>query len=343
MLLPVAVAATFQVEPTPAHTPLTLRLLGPMEVLCHGRPLPPLRTHKGLWLIALLTLRQGAPVDRAWLATTLWSGSFPLQAQYNLRRCLSDLRTALGTEAHRIETPSARTIRLDLSDADVDIKSLESAVRAPVARQVLEDAAALYRGELLEGCAEKWVEADRVRYAELYLGALETLAEMADAAGDTSRKVAHLRRAVSAQPEREHTQRTLMEALADLGDAAAVTQTYRSLRVYLRDKMNLEPSRETRTLYQTLTDRLAEESARPAVVAAPLPRPSDLAAAVPEPSSGAILPGSSYYIERAADRHILQAIRRGDGLILVKGPRQIGKTSLIAQTVARLRSEERRV
>ena len=37
--------------------PLTIQLLGPFEVRLHGQPLPRLRSRKGLWLLALLTLR----------------------------------------------------------------------------------------------------------------------------------------------------------------------------------------------------------------------------------------------------------------------------------------------
>jgi hypothetical protein len=36
---------------------LTIHLLGPFEVRFHGQPLPHLRSRKGLWLLALLTLR----------------------------------------------------------------------------------------------------------------------------------------------------------------------------------------------------------------------------------------------------------------------------------------------
>lgn len=329
--------------------PLTIRLLGPTEILYCGRPLPPLRTHKGMLLMGLLTLRQGAPVDRAWLAATLWPDSFLLQAQYNLRRCLSDLRTALGTESYRIETPTSRTVRLELSGAEVDTKFLEDAMHIPEGvdsrEEALKDAVARYRGKLMEGCTEEWVDAERTRYAELYMNALEILAQLAGAAGDHMRRITYLRLAVAAQPEREHTQRFLMQALADIGDAAAVTQAFRALRVYLRDTMGVEPSRETRALYQTISDRFSEEPARPltAHVVRELPtspRPPEIAS--PPPSSGAILPGSAYYIERLTDRQVLQAIHRGDGLVLIKGPRQIGKTSLIAQTVTRLRSEGRR-
>src|SRR5262245_28237797 len=88
--------------------PLAIRLLGPFEVRLAGQPLPPLRTRKEQWLLALLTLRNG-DLDRAWLAATLWPDSLPCQAFSNLRRSLRYLRRALGPEAGRLCSPTRRT------------------------------------------------------------------------------------------------------------------------------------------------------------------------------------------------------------------------------------------
>src|SRR5947209_19439625 len=75
---------------------LTIRLFGPFEVRLNGAPLPRLRTRKGQWLLAVLTLRHGCEVDRAWLAGLLWPESSEAQALASLRNCLTDLRRALG-------------------------------------------------------------------------------------------------------------------------------------------------------------------------------------------------------------------------------------------------------
>ena len=45
--------------------------------------------------------------------------------------------------------------------------------------------------------------------------------------------------------------------------------------------------------------------------------------------TGAIPLDSQFYIERAADALTTQAIQRGEGVILLRGPRQVGKTSLL--------------
>jgi DNA-binding SARP family transcriptional activator len=63
----------------PERTPSTLviRLFGPFELLVNGCPPPRLRTRKGQWLLALLAMRAGRELDRAWLASTLWPDSSP--------------------------------------------------------------------------------------------------------------------------------------------------------------------------------------------------------------------------------------------------------------------------
>src|SRR6266498_165894 len=62
---------TSMTVPDPTERPLTLRLFGPFEAHRDGAPLPRLRSRKGLWLLALLALRQGSEVERDWLAATL--------------------------------------------------------------------------------------------------------------------------------------------------------------------------------------------------------------------------------------------------------------------------------
>src|SRR5438552_8269290 len=98
-----------------AEPALTIRLFGPFEVQLNGAPLPRLRTRKGQWLLALLALRHGCEVDRAWLAGVLWPESSEAQALGSLRNSLTDLRHALGQEAGRLRSPSFHTLALDLA------------------------------------------------------------------------------------------------------------------------------------------------------------------------------------------------------------------------------------
>src|SRR5690242_6698452 len=93
-------------QANPQSVDFVLRLFGPLEALVQGVSMPAPRTRKGLWLLALLALRYGAPAERSWLASLLWPDSEDALALYNLRRSLSDLRDALGAEADRILSPT---------------------------------------------------------------------------------------------------------------------------------------------------------------------------------------------------------------------------------------------
>ena len=56
-----------------------------------------------------------------------------------------------------------------------------------------------------------------------------------------------------------------------------------------------------------------------------------------EPVGGAMAPDSPFYIERATDAEFSQAVRNRESIVLIKGPRQMGKTSLIGRGVKLVR------
>src|SRR5436190_6757221 len=88
--------------PGEAACGLEIRLFGPIDVRIGPYPLPRLRSRKGLWLLALLALRAERPVERDWLAGTLWPECDEDHSRRNLRQSLHDLRLALGPEGWRL-------------------------------------------------------------------------------------------------------------------------------------------------------------------------------------------------------------------------------------------------
>jgi predicted ATPase/DNA-binding SARP family transcriptional activator len=236
-------------------SPLTLRLLGPFEARLGEEPLPRLRSRKGPWLLALLALRDGAEVERSWLAGTLWPDSSERDAYASLRKSLADLRAALGEAAGRLQSPTSHSLRLHLSGADVDVREFDAAIRRGDA-EALERAAALYRGPLLEGCDQEWVVAERQARETACLEALERLAAGAIAGGDPRAADGYLRQVVALDPLRESAQRALMQALAESGSYAAATLVYRELRLLLHRELNVQPDPETTALF----DRIRAEA-----------------------------------------------------------------------------------
>jgi hypothetical protein len=178
----------------------------------------------------------------------------------NLRISLADLRRALGPEAERLRSPAPRTLSLDLSGADVDVVAFDRAIAGDDA-SALERAVLLYRGPLLEGCAEEWAFQERLQREQGYLHALERLAAAAVERGQHGAAESYLRRAVAVDPSRETGQRALMQALAATGNYAAATQVYWELRLHLHRELNSEADVETRALFEQIRAEARQKAA----------------------------------------------------------------------------------
>jgi DNA-binding SARP family transcriptional activator len=111
-------------------SPLTISLFGPLRVTARGEPLPRVRTRSVEWLLALLALRHGRAVSRAWLAGTLWPESGESRSLQNLRDELMRLRQALGPEGARLQSPARDLLTLDLAGAEVDVVRFDAGIQA---------------------------------------------------------------------------------------------------------------------------------------------------------------------------------------------------------------------
>ncbi len=71
----------------------------------------------------------------------------------------------------------------------------------------------------------------------------------------------------------------------------------------------------------------------------PLPKESSTNSATLPPANGALRPDSRFYVERPTDHELLSALERRDSIILIKGTRQAGKTSLLARGLQHARTQ----
>jgi predicted ATPase/DNA-binding SARP family transcriptional activator/Tfp pilus assembly protein PilF len=277
----------------------------------------------------LLALRLGHDVSREWLANSLWPGSEPEKALYNLRRCLNDLRQALGAEAETLLSPARLTIRLNREGVQVDVDSFDRAVAqsdrpghegkgppegVPDLRP-LQEALSLYQGPLLEDCPEEWALSERRAREQRYLAALEILTQHALAEGETASAIRYLRKTVEVDGLREETQRALMQALFDAGDTASVTRVYRDLQLLLQRELNAGPAPETEALYW----RLRKQARKPSPLATP-PAAPGIARRLPVPLTALI--GRELQIEE-----VIGWLKRGR-LVTILGAGGMGKTRL---------------
>ncbi len=305
-------------------TGLEIRLFGPFRVRVHSAPLPPLRTRKGQWLLALLALCYDQEIERSWLTATLWPDSSESQALYNLRRSLSDLRQALGARADCIQTPTLHRLRFDSAHCDLDIIAFKHALDGGD-EQALEQAVALYAGPVLEGCTEAWVMAERATWEQAYVEALEKLAALALKHGEEARAVSYLRRVLRAAPLRETALRQLLSAQARQGELSEAVQTYRDFRLRLSRELNAQPAPETLALYRRIR-REAQQSASPAP---PAPEPSVFVSCpLPQPLTT--------FIGREEELEQIESLLMQTRLLTLTGTGGVGKTRLALRAAEEL-------
>ena len=306
--------------PTEPQRALEFRLFGAFESSLNGRALPPLRSRKEKWLLALLALRHDREIPRDWLAATFWPDTHESQGLFYLRKALSNLRQALGTEKERLLASATHTVRLDLSGAFCDVLAFDAALAeaaaSPLPEEPLERAIALYRGPLLPDCQEGWAITERNAREQSYLVALERLATLTLEKGEPASAVRWLRRVLATEPFRESAVCSLMHALADSGDRAALQQVYQELRTRLHDDLHAAPAPETQALYRQLQQRPAQ----PLTLPVSTPAPSSSQRHLPVPLTELI--GREPEIEE-----VTGWLRRSR-LVTLVGPGGVGKTRL---------------
>lgn len=323
---------------------LEVRLLGTCELRIHGVVSDALRSRKGLNLLVLLLMENGREVDRTYISGLLWPDSAQEQAFYNLRQLLVTLRKALGDEEYRLISPGSRTLRFDMEGVIVDVLEFDRAVSDLADREALARGVALYKGAFLHNSAEEWAILPREEREQNYLRALETLSEHSLNFGATTEAIYFLRLVVSIDPLRESVQRKLMQALANNGERSSAEMVYRELRATLLSELSTEPAQETKVLYQ----QIRIESKQPPAIEnranlAPLEPPPPAPELPSEPVGGAMPLNSPYYITRPISARFMSALTARHSIILVKGARQMGKTSLLARGLHTARSDGARV
>ena len=312
---------------------LKVQLFGPFTVQVENVPLPPLRTRKGAWLFALLVLRSPQPVERVWLASTLWPDSEHNEALRNLRNSLHDLRKALGAYANLLHSPTPSTLALDLAGAEVDLFDFDALIVLKDAA-ALEKAVGLYRACLMDGCYEEWVLPERDQREQRCLEALEILADIDLREGAFASAIRRLRVCLGMDPLRETAQRALMTALAAAGDYASATMAYREFRIRLHEQLQTSPSAETTGLYEQIRIQARQSALRPRV--SPVGSAPNLTIAATTSLSTNLPEAMTSFIGRGQEMDQIHTLLQSTRLLTLTGAGGCGKTRLALQIAREL-------
>jgi len=241
---------------------LHIRLLGEFVLLANEMPITSLDVPRLQSLLAYLVLHRGLPQARSRVAYTLWPDSTDAQAHTNLRNALFRLRVALP-QVERFLFIERQTLcwRLD-AHFRLDVMEFEGAMaRAEQARcaqdqsgerQALEAAVQCYQGDLLPGCYDEWILAERDRLQQVYIGGMERLIELLEEEGCSQAAIRVAQRLLRLDPLHEASYRCLMRPYAARGDRAAVWRTYQTCVTVLKRELAIEPGLTTRTTYERL-------------------------------------------------------------------------------------------
>ncbi len=340
--------------------PYRIELFGGVRVLKGGRVIARLQPPRTGTLLACLALAPDAGRPREELMELLWPEVEPETGRNRLRQALHVLREALQAEdpeAGRIVVSDRNCIRLDSQLANVDLAEFNAAVRASVVaggvdrrRSALETCIELHCGELLPGYYDDWLVSGRERVASLYSDSLLALAAILEEAGETDIALRHARSAAAADPLREEAHIAIMRMLDAAGRATEAIRQYRELERVLDEELGERPGRLAQEMARAIRERQDSAQAEPAsspVVRSGKLEPEPLASRAHiqnlEPIGGVVPLASRFYVPRDTDREFEDALSRRDSIVLIKGPRQIGKTSLLARGLQKTRQSGQRV
>jgi DNA-binding SARP family transcriptional activator len=318
----------------------TLRLITP-----EGRPLD-LGSPTTRSLFAYLLLNRSQPSDRRRLAFFFWPHGSESAARRNLRQYLHRIRRALepvGSQGEWLLADGSE-VQIDPSlPVWVDVDEFRQRTRPGASLVELEDAIALYSGDLLEDVYEDWCQELRQELREAYLGALERLSRELQQVGNLEAAIRYAQKWTAAEPLDEAAHRRLMTLYMLNGERSRAIQHYQGLADRLFQELGTEPMPETLSTYEAIQAgdlrRLAGyQPDTPAAPGLPAPVSGQARTALLRPVASQGQPAAPIIgrqDELARLQLLLKNARESHGrLVLITGEAGIGKTRLVHEYLA---------
>jgi DNA-binding SARP family transcriptional activator len=255
---------------------LRIYLFGGLEIHRGGDLLPAFATQKSEELFAFLVLNRERLVHRDVLCGRFWGGHPEAEARKSLRTTLWRIRSVLEptkrergkflrAEGHLVGFAGTHATWIDVAEFEASVQvsagETHTALEASDAAR-LANAAALHRGDFLEGHYDGWCLLQRERLRLYLLTALERLANHHHVSGRWLDAIAWGRQLLQADPLREHIHRMVMAAHLAMGDRPSALRQYLDCERLLRQELDIEPMSETQRLYQSIRENGAAEPRR---------------------------------------------------------------------------------
>jgi DNA-binding SARP family transcriptional activator len=241
-------------------TELNLQVLGAFRVQDAAGAEIRIASRKGRALLAYLALRPGEPHSRDRLATLLWEDADEELARTSLRQALAALRKSLPIDAHKALLADTESVGIDPAIVRSDLHAFRRALNAGT-RTSLQEAMGHYRGDLLDGfdarstAFDEWLTSERLTLRKELSDALNKLAELCVANGDSDGALTAATKLVALEPLNEAAHRRVMDLHAKRNAYAEALRQYRVCRDVLRRELDVAPEPATEQLYRDLMRR----------------------------------------------------------------------------------------
>ena len=209
-------------------------------------------------LIAFLALQQ-RPLERAYVAGTLWLDASQPSANASLRTALWRAQAG-GLQPIRATVTHVALAEHAVVDVHEAVMRAERTIRDP-ARHADTDLTDLAETrELLPDWSADWLTFERERWRQLRLHALEALALHFAHAGEHGRAIVAASAAVAGDPLRESAHRCVIEVLLAEGNWSEALRQYERFARLLQRELGLAPSRRLRGLVAPLAAAAPERA-----------------------------------------------------------------------------------
>lgn len=238
-----------------------IEMLGALQVVHGGERITRFARQKAGALLAYLALYP-RPQPREHLVDLFWP-------EMDLPAGRDNLSTTLGSLRRQLEPPGVRKgmvleattayVRLKPEAITTDVAAFERLIDeaaktepVPLRADLLEQAVALYRGDLLPGIYQDWAIQEMNRLQGRFHTALDRLAQVREALGDAAGALEIARRlaAVDAYSEEAHCR--LVRLLILNGKPDAAHDAHRRFEQLLKEEFGAAPSAQTRRTLESL-------------------------------------------------------------------------------------------
>ncbi|MSP14382.1 MAG: hypothetical protein EXR62_15695 [Chloroflexi bacterium] len=265
---------------------MEVRLFGKFCVQCNEKLVSGLQTRKVSELFCYLMLNRNRPHPREALAALLWEECSTSQSKSYLRKALWQLQSALAfsdapapaggrsevvsnySEAGGKDMPELLQVEPDWiqlnlqADLRCDVALFEQAfaasqgvrgseIDAACANRV-QEAVALYQGDLLEGWYQDWCLYERERLQNMYLAMLDKLMAYCEVQHDYEAGILHGSQILRYDLARERTHQRLMRLYFLSGDRTAALRQFERCAAILEKELHVTPDPNTVSLYEQI-------------------------------------------------------------------------------------------